>query len=229
MTIRNWVKFFINAILIGGGITGVLGLFIRWNDVFAEAFQNGQWGEFLAGFAWMVVVGITMSIIAQMGFFAYLTIHQFGVNMFRTLRLWNWVQLLIIAIVIFDLITFRFAPNAETAAQGWLYAGLLAILIGTALVTAYFKAKWTNKSTFISALFFMIAVTTLEWLPALMVEAGNIDSWVTLLLFPFLSVNAYQLLMLPKYNAKSEEDRLKLEERRAKRRAAANKPAVKKQ
>ena len=227
MTIRNWVKFFINAILIGGGITGVLGLFIRWDDVFAEAFQNGQWGEFIAGFAWMVVVGITMSMIAQMGFFAYLTIHQFGVNMFRTLRLWNWVQLLIIAIVIFDLVVFRFVPNAETAAQGWLYAGLLAILIGTSLVTAYFKAKWTNKSTFISALFFMIAVTTLEWLPALMVEAGNIDSWVTLLLFPFLSVNAYQLLVLPKYNAKSEEDRQKLEERRAKRRAEA-KPAVKK-
>src|SRR5690606_11348658 len=115
------------------------------------------------------------------------------------------------------LIVFRFMPNAETAAQGWLYAGLLAILIGTALVTAYFKAKWTTKSTFISALFFMIAVTTLEWLPALMVQAGNVDSWVTLLLFPFLAVNAYQLLMLPKYNAKSDEDRDKLAARRAAR------------
>ncbi|TWT11962.1 KinB-signaling pathway activation protein [Planomicrobium sp. CPCC 101079] len=227
MTIRNWVKFSINAILIGGLITGILGLFIRWNDVFAEAFQNGQWGEFLAGFVWMVVVGATMSLIAQMGFFAYLTIHQFGMNMFRTLRLWNWVQLLIIAVVIFDLIVFRFAPNAETSGQAWLYAVLLIVLIATAVTTAYFKAKWTNKTTFISALFFMIVVTTLEWLPALMVEAGNIDSWVTLLLFPFLSVNAYQILVLPKYNAKSDEDRQKLEERRAARKAAAQ-PAVKK-
>ncbi|HSJ37579.1 MAG TPA: KinB-signaling pathway activation protein [Planococcus sp. (in: firmicutes)] len=227
MTIRNWVKFFINAMLIGGVITGVLGLFIRWNDVFAAPFENGAWGEFIAGFIWLVVVGMTMSLIAQMGFFAYLTIHQFGINMFRTLTLWNWVQLLIIAIVIFDLIVFRFMPNAETAAQGWLYAGLLAILIGTGVVTAYFKAKWTTKSTFISALFFMIAVTTLEWLPALMVQAGNADSWVTLLLFPFLAVNAYQLLVLPKYNAKSDEDRQKLEERRAARKENA-KPAVKK-
>ncbi|WP_033542769.1 KinB-signaling pathway activation protein [Planococcus sp. CAU13] len=227
MTIRNWVKFSLTALLIGGGITGLLGLFIRWNDVFAAPFANGEWGEFIAGFIWMVVVGMTMSLIAQMGFFAYLTIHQFGINMFRTLTLWNWVQLLIIAVVIFDLIVFRFMPNAETAAQGWLYAGLLAILIGTALVTAYFKAKWTTKSTFISALFFMIAVTTLEWLPALMVQAGNIDSWVTLLLFPFLAVNAYQLLMLPKYNAKSDEDRDKLAARRAARRENA-KPAVKK-
>ncbi len=221
MTIRNWVKFFINAILIGGAITGILGLFIRWDDVFAEAFANGQWGEFFAGFAWMVVVGVTMSIISQMGFFAYLTIHQFGVNMFRTLRLWNWVQLLIIAIVIFDLIVFRFTPNADTTNQQVLYGVLLAVLLGTSLITAYFKAKWTTKSTFVSALFFMIVITTLEWLPALMVKADNIDSWVALLLFPFLSVNAYQLLALPKYNAKSDIDREKLEERKAARKLAA--------
>lgn len=221
MTIRNWVKFFINAILIGGAITGILGLFIRWDDVFAEAFANGQWGEFFAGFAWMVVVGVTMSIISQMGFFAYLTIHQFGVNMFRTLRLWNWVQLLIIAIVIFDLIVFRFTPNADTTKQQVLYGVLLAVLLGTSLITAYFKAKWTTKSTFVSALFFMIVITTLEWLPALMVKADNIDSWVALLLFPFLSVNAYQLLALPKYNAKSDIDREKLEERKAARKLAA--------
>ncbi|MBT2583543.1 KinB-signaling pathway activation protein [Planococcus sp. ISL-109] len=221
MTIRNWIKFSINALLIGGGITGLLGIFIRWNDIFAEAVQNGQWGEFIAGFVWMIVVGLTMSLIAQMGFFAYLTIHQFGHNMFRSLRLWNWVQLLIIAVVIFDLIAFRFIPNVETSGQGMLYAALLIILLAVSFVTAYLKAKWTTKSTFISALFFMIVVTTLEWLPALMVRAGNVDSWVTLLLFPLLAVNAYQLLLLPKYNEKSEEDRLKLEARKAARKAQA--------
>ncbi|MFP3324564.1 KinB-signaling pathway activation protein [Planococcus sp. SIMBA_160] len=221
MTIRNWVKFALTALLIGGGITGLLGIFIRWNDVFSEAAQNGQWGEFIAGFVWMIVVGLTMSLIAQMGFFAYLTIHQFGHNMFRSLRLWNWVQLLIIAIVIFDLIIFRFLPNVETGGQGFLYGTLLFILLGGSLATAYVKAKWTAKSAFISALFFMIVVTTLEWLPALMVRAGNVDSWVTLLLFPLLAVNAYQLLALPKYNEKSEEDRVKLEARRAARKAQA--------
>lgn len=221
MTIRNWVKFALTALLIGGGITGLLGIFIRWDDVFSEAAQNGQWGEFIAGFVWMIVVGLTMSLIAQMGFFAYLTIHQFGHNMFRSLRLWNWVQLLIIAIVIFDLIVFRFLPNVDTGGQGFLYGTLLFILLAVSLTTAYFKAKWTAKSAFISALFFMIVVTTLEWLPALMVRAGNVDSWVTLLLFPLLAVNAYQLLALPKYNEKSEEDRLKLEARRAARKAQA--------
>lgn len=219
MTIRNWVKFFLKALLIGGVVTGVLGLFVRWDDIFSQPFNEGQWGEFFAGFVWLVIIGLTMSIISQLCFFAYLTVHQIGMNIFRTLRLWNWIQLLIIGVVITDLILFRFAPNAETTEQVWLYGILLTILIVTGVVTAYFKAKWTNKDTFISALFFMIVITTVEWLPALMVEEGNIDSWVTLLLFPFLAVNAYQLLVLPKYNAQSDIDRQKLEERRAARKA----------
>lgn len=209
--------------LIGGLITGVLGLFIRWDDAFAKYFEAGQWSEFLAAFAFMVVMGFTVSVIAQMGFFAYLTIHQMGVNIFRTLTLWNWVQLLIIAFVIFDLIMFRFRPNADTTSQMWLYAFLLLILIGTGVVVALIKANKTKKHVLISALFFMIVISTLEWLPVLMVNADNVDSWVTLLLFPILAVNAYQLLALPKYNAKSDEDRLKLEARRKARREAAAK------
>ncbi|TQR17196.1 KinB-signaling pathway activation protein [Psychrobacillus soli] len=221
MTIRNWFKFFLNAMLIGGVITGVFGLFIRWDDAFAKYFEAGQWGEFFAAFAFMIVMGFTVSVIAQMGYFAYLTIHQMGVNIFRTLTLWNWVQLLIIVIVIFDLIMFRFRPNAETTGQIWLYTILLAVLIITAIVVAITKANMTKKHTLISALFFMIVVSTLEWLPVLMVRAENVDTWVTLLLFPILAVNAYQLLALPKYNAKSDEDRLKLEARRKARKETA--------
>ncbi|WP_088007323.1 KinB-signaling pathway activation protein [Indiicoccus explosivorum] len=226
MTIRNWLKFFINALLIGGVVTGVFGLFIRWNDAFAPFAERGEWGEFIAAFIWMIIVGFTMSVVSQMGFFAYLTVHQFGVGIFRSLRLWNWVQILIIAVVIFDLAFFRFATSAETAGEQMLYWGLLAVLLAVASAVAFLKAKWTKQSAFISSLFFMIVVTTLEWLPALMVRAENIDSWVALLLFPLLAVNAYQLLVLPKYNAKSDTDRVRLEERKAARRAgigAANK------
>ena len=40
---------------------------------------------------------------------------------------------------------------------------------------------------------FMVVITTLEWLPALMVRSGNIDTWVTILLFPLLAVKSYIL------------------------------------
>lgn len=221
MTIRNWFIFFFKALVIGGVVTSVLGLMIRWEDAFAPYVSSGEYGEFAASLLWFAFLGMTMSVLSQMGFFAYLTIHQFGVNIFRTLTLWNWVQLLIIAVVIFDLIKFRFMPLANSKEQLLLYLGLLAVLLTSGVVVAYFKAKWTKKHAFISALFFMVVITTLEWLPVLMVDEKDVDRYVTLLLFPLLAVNAYQLLKLPKYNAKSEVDRLKLEERRKMRAQAA--------
>jgi KinB signaling pathway activation protein len=217
VTIRNWVKFFFNALLIGGFVTAVAGLIVRW-AFFSELLAAGENLQFIGALLWMVFLGFTMSVVAQMGFFAYLTVHQFGVNIFKTLTLWNWVQLLIIAVVLFDLIFFRFRLTSEDTGRTLLYLTLLASLIIVSSITAYFKAKWTKKHTLISALFFMIVITTLEWLPALMVRSGNIDTWVTILLFPLLAVNAYQILALPKYNTMSDVDKAKLDARREARR-----------
>ena len=220
VTIRNWIKFFFNAILIGGLTTAVIGLIVRW-EFFSQYLSSGEIWQFVGALFWMIFLGFTMSVVAQMGFFAYLTIHQFGVNIFKSLTLWNWVQLLIITIVLFDLVFFRFRLTSGETSRTLLYITLLVSLIGVSIVTAYFKAKWTKKHTLISALFFMIVITTLEWLPALMVRSGNIDEWVTILLFPLLAVNAYQLLMLPKYNRQSDEDKAKLEARRQARKQTA--------
>ena len=217
MTIRNWVKFFFNGLLIGGFVTAVMGLIVRW-EFFSGYLQSGEIWGFISALLWMVFLGFTMSVVALMGFFAYLTIHQFGVNIFKTLTLWNWVQLLIIAVVLFDLIFFRFRLTSGETGRTLLYLTLLASLILVSAITAYFKAKWTKKHTLISAFFFMIVITTLEWLPALMVRSGNIDTWVTILLFPLLAVNAYQILALPKYNAMSDVDKMKLDARREARR-----------
>lgn len=217
MTIRNWFKFFFNALFIGGIVTAIVGLIVRW-EFFSDLLQAGETLQFVGALLWMVFLGFTMSVVAQMGFFAYLTVHQFGVNMFRSLTLWNWVQLLIIAVVLFDLIFFRFRLTSGETGRSLLYLSLLASLVIVSGITAYLKAKWTKKHTLISALFFMIVITTLEWLPALMVRSGNIDSWVTILLFPLLAVNAYQMLALPKYNKMSDKDKEELEERRAARR-----------
>lgn len=170
--------------------------------------------EALGALLWMIFLGFTMSVVAQMGFFAYLTVHQFGVNLFRSLTLWNWVQMLMITVVIFDLVFFRFKLTAGDTGRTVLYLTLLFSLLVVSAITAYFKAKWTKKHTLISALFFMIVITTLEWLPALMVRSGNIDSWVKILLFPLLAVNAYQLLMLPKYNRQSDQDKERLDARK---------------
>ncbi|MGE7666680.1 KinB-signaling pathway activation protein [Ureibacillus composti] len=220
MTIRNWVKFFIMCMIIGGGVTGVFGLIIRWN-FFQPYLASGEIGEFVAAFLWMILLGFTMSVIAQAGYFGYLTLHQVGINIFKTLTLWNWVQVLLIIILLVDLVIFRFAPGAETFKDWLFYGALLLVLIAASIATAMKKVKLTGKKhILISSIFFMIVITSLEWIIALMGRQGNIDTYVALLLFPLLAVNAYQLLALPKYNEKSEEDRKKLEERRKARQIA---------
>ncbi|RHW36295.1 KinB-signaling pathway activation protein [Lysinibacillus yapensis] len=223
MTIRNWVKFFLMCMLIGGVVTGIAGIIIRWN-FFQPYLAAGEFGEFIAAFGWMILLGCTMSVIAQAGFFAYLTLHQVGVGIFKTLTLWNWVQMLLIIILLVDLILFRFVPAAESAKDWLFYIGLLIVLIFGAIATSIKKVKLTGKKhVLISSMFFMIVITSLEWIIALMGRQGNIDTYVALLLFPLIAVNAYQLLMLPKYNAKSDEDRKKLEERRKERKLAKSK------
>lgn len=220
MTIRNWVKFAFWALVIGGLVNAVASLIIRW-DFYQPYLANGEISEFLAAVVWNVVLGMTMSVMAQAGFFAYLTLHQVGVNIFRSLTLWNWIQILLIIIVLVDIIVFRFAPGASAAGEWLIYGFLLAVLVGAAMWTAIKKIKMTQKPhVLISTLFFMIVITSLEWIIALMGRQDNIDVYVALLLFPLVAVNAYQILMLPKYNAQSEEDRKRLEERRKARKEA---------
>ena len=180
------------SIFVGRGIFGV------------------PWRVFMDGFPW-----VHDECRRTNGFLRLLDGAPIRREFVQTLTLWNWVQLLIIAVVIFDLIFFRFQLTAgETGRTSTLFDVVLLTYWQSSIVTAYLKAKWTKKHTLISALFFMIVITTLEWLPALMVRSGNIDSWVTILLFPLLAVNAYQLLMLPKYNRQSDEDKARLDARK---------------
>jgi KinB signaling pathway activation protein len=131
-----------------------------------------------------------------MGFFAYLTVHRFGLGIFRSVAMWNLAQIILIVFVLFDLIYFRFqlfAEGNETIIPYLLLAFYLFIL---GVIIALIKRSNTNKEAFIPALFFMIVVTTIEWFPALRV---NEKDWLLLMLIPLQVCNAYQLLMLPKF------------------------------
>ena len=196
MGIRNWIRFFTHTLLIGGAATGILGFIIRWNE-FAPLFANGQWGEVLSVLTWLIGVGFTFSVISQMGFFAYLTLHQFGLGLFKSY--WEFIQTALIAVVLFDLVYFRFQAFSSGETIG-SYILLAVILLLVGIVTAYQKARGRNRNVFVAALFFMVVVTTLEWLPVLQ---ANEESWLYLMLFTLLPCNAFQLLMLPKYNQKT--------------------------
>ncbi|AEH46229.1 KinB-signaling pathway activation protein [Parageobacillus thermoglucosidasius] len=194
MNSRKWVRLFLTTLAIGGITTAVIGVILNWGE-YEKLFLRMDVLEFAAVLMWHIGVGFIFSIISQMGFFAYLTIHRFGLGVFRSASLWNSVQIVLILFVLFDLVYFRyqvFAVKGESVV-GYILIALFILLAG--LVVAYVKSAQTNRGAFIPALFFMVVVTVIEWFPALRI---NDKDWLYLMLFPLLICNAYQLLILHK-------------------------------
>ncbi|PEY31816.1 KINB signaling pathway activation protein [Bacillus cereus] len=192
MNSRKWVRLFLTTLLLGGISTILIGFILGW-DKYAKFFQNFDGKEILMISFWLLGVGFIFSVISQMGFFAYLTVHRFGLGMFRSSSLWNTVQLFFIAFVLFDFVYLRsvLVENGDVSfGNNILVAGIL-FLFG--VIVAYIKSKETNKKAFIPALFFMVVVTILEWVPALRI---NDTDWLYLMVIPLLLCNAYQLLIL---------------------------------
>ena len=206
MTSRNWVKLFINTCLIGGLTTAIVGLIVRWNE-FQPIFADIKVVEILSVLVWLIVMGFLFSVISQMGFFAYLTVHRFGLGIFKSVSLWNGVQAVLTIFVLFDLVYLRYQSFAKSGDSILPYIGVAALLLAVSLLVAWIKAKETNKEAFIPALFFMIVVTVIEWVPVLRV---NEHSWFYLMLFALLVCNAYQILILHKLNAQSDRRREEL-------------------
>lgn len=199
VTSRNLVRLFMSTLLIGGITTGIVGFFVRWEE-FEPIITSFHMGEILSILFWLVGVGLIFSVLSQMGFFAYLTVHRFGLGIFKSIKLWNAVQVILIAFVLFDLVYLRFSSFAKAGESILPYVGLAVFIFIFGLVIAYIKAKQTNKEAFVPALFFMVVVTIIEWVPVLRV---NEKSWLPLMLIPLLVCNAYQLLILHKLNEKS--------------------------
>lgn len=199
MSSRHLVHLFLTTLLLGGLTAGVVGFIIRWEQ-YGPLFSSKDFGELFMTFIWLVGVGLIFSVISQMGFFAYLTIHRFGLGIFK--NLWSAVQIVLILFVLFDLVYLRYvAFGGGGSLLPYLGTAMLLFVIG--LVIAYVKAKQTNKQAFVPALFFMTVVTTVEWVPVL---RGNDDSWLFFMLTSLLVCNAYQLLVLHKMNAQSESE-----------------------
>jgi KinB signaling pathway activation protein len=187
---RNWVQLFISTLMVGGLSTIVLGFIIRWSE-YKSLLLNVDFGEILSVMFWLLGIGFIFSVISQMGFFAYLTIHRFGLGIFR--RLWNPVQIVLIAFVLFDLVYFRYQWFGKEGENLFIYFIFPLFILAYGLIVAYIKSKETNKQAFIPALFFMVVVTTVEWMPAL---RANEESWLYLMLLPVMICNSYQLLLL---------------------------------
>ena len=137
----------------------------------------------------------TWTGISMMGFFAYLIVHRVGLDLFRGPRLWDRVQVLLIAFAIFDAVYLRVLAFGND--HMWRYIGEMVVLLIVAWVVATSKAKQTNMTAFIPTLFLMTVITLIEWIPALQTTDEIPLLWPALATLVF--ANAYQVLMLHRF------------------------------
>lgn len=225
MTSRNWVRLFLTTLAIGGITTVIVGFIVRWQE-FLPYFTGMKFLDLLSVALWLMGMGFLFSTVSQMGFFAYLMVHRFGLGIFRSFSLWNGVQVVLLLFALFDFVYLRYINFAKAGDSLVPYIGIAVFLLAVGIVVAWIKAKETNKSAFIPALFFMVFATIVEWVPVL---KTNDQSWFYLMLFALLACNSYQILILHKLNARSAQQRQNLPKKKQKKPAdnqAGRKPSV---
>lgn len=189
MNIRKWIGLFIKTLLLGGLTSIVVSVFAK-STHYIDVFQPFEFVNFIGVILWYMIYGFLYSIVSQAGFFAYLFIHQFGLALFRSF--WSTVQLLLVGFVLFDLIYFPYlGAKGDMPLYVFILISLGMLLIG--LVVAQIKSKQTNRKAFVPALFFMIVMTSIEWVPGL--RTGD-ASFAAIMVFTLLACNIYQLLLL---------------------------------
>lgn len=151
---------------------------------------------------WLFGVGMTFSAISQMAFFSYLLIHRLGLGIFKSERLWNQVQTVLILFVFFDLVYFRYSSFADPGESWVSYLILPLILLIASVPFAYIKAKETKSQAFVPAVFLFFVVTTMASWPAL---RANDPNWILLMMIPIFACFVWQLLMLHRLNAETKK------------------------
>lgn len=189
MTLRKWFYLFWTTLLIGAVTAVIAGLVLQLTD------QQVELGGKQIGFSMitMILGGATISVLSQMGFFAYLIVRYIIGGIIRKWA-WDIVQVIIMVIVLFDLIYLRYVSSGQQMSWG-VYMILPLSLIIVSIGVAWWKVKMTNRSATIPTLFFMIAVTAIEAIPSLRLD--NAASTIFMMV-PLYLCNAWQILILSK-------------------------------
>lgn len=187
MSLRKYGWLFITTLLLGG-LGGILVAIIF--DL--EKLTEGSMGNFFVGMLMYLLYGMTISIVSQMGFFAYMTVNYFAKTLVRSPSLWRSIQIFLVLFVFFDMIYLRYNSLGQGGSI-WPYFIEPIMLLIVAVVTAYGKVSVTNRTAWVPTLFFMFVVTALEWIPAL--KENNVHATLSMLV-PLLFCNVWQVMQL---------------------------------
>lgn len=168
----------------------IVGLLLDWNDKQFQFLGLTQINLWIG----LILFGGMFSVLSQMAFFAYLTVHYVAMGMFRNKLLWVLLQWALIVITLFDLFYYRYSALSQ---QGeWLkFCWLPLLMLAFGFLIAAWKTKLTNRTALVPTLFYIIVGTSIEAVPGLRV--GQTASTL-FMLFPLLCCNAWQIIFLPK-------------------------------
>ncbi|WP_246067024.1 KinB-signaling pathway activation protein [Paenibacillus koleovorans] len=196
LTLRKWGYLFWTTLLIGTVAGMIAGAIIKaFDDSFVFL------GVEVGAYEWVFMVfGASMiSVLSQMGFFAYLTLRFIAISFFRRKMVyWTILQALIVAIAFFDVAYLRYTgyEGEDKSVLGFLILPIMLLLVGLAI--SYWKMKQTNSSAFIPTLFFMTVVTIIEAVPAFNLDDTGGRSYVIFMVVPLIVCNAWQIMQLHK-------------------------------
>jgi KinB signaling pathway activation protein len=199
MRLKNWLFLFWTTLLIGVIAAVGTGIYMEFGQL--EYDSTADWFIGLIG---KLGAGLMFSLIAQMGFFAYLTIHYFALILFKAKWVWQTAQVIIVAIVFVDLAYFRQFLNADKIVDADNYFILPGVLLILSVLVAAWKSKLTNLTAFVPTVFFMFVFTSLEAFPAIRLDN---ELSIQLMTGTLLICNAWQILQLHRLVSKKADQK----------------------
>jgi len=187
VSLRKYGWLFITTLLLGG-LGGILvAIIFDWAKM-----TEGDMGNFFMGMLMYLLYGMTISIVSQMGFFAYMTINYFAKTIIRSASLWRSIQIFLVLFAFFDMVYLRYNSlgNGGSVLPFFFEPTMLLIV---AIATAYGKVSVTNRNAFVPTLFFMFVATAMEWIPAL--KENGVHATFSMLV-PLLFCNVWQVMQL---------------------------------
>lgn len=177
-----WTTFLVGT--IGGILAGLL--------VVPLHIYVSSGSELLAAVLTNALSGMTISVVSMMGLFAYLTLNYLALTFEKGPGLWRNIQVFLVLFAFFDMIYLRYTAQVR-GDSFWTYWIEPLLLLAVSLIVAYFKVKATNPKAWIPTVFFMFAVSAVEWVPALRADDPR---QVILMGLPLLMCNTWQVMQL---------------------------------
>ncbi len=151
-----------------------------------------------------LIEGGFMATTSLMGFWAYLTLN-FIARITLPRRVWRWAQMLILALVIYDMFWSRYHLDAVRHPANHPSFSVFFIQAAwplvVALIAAAFKRKLSGAGSYLPTVFYLYVFTVIDWL--LVIRAYSQPALVNQTGIVMMACNVYMILIFGKLLSKT--------------------------